>query len=130
MMNPVNRVYTLLNPPAWIPVLQELQDFVRVLLYLHELSDLTVGIAESREAVHVASLRAAPRPCRGVLQVGLPTGLGGRDLLVRDICGRLVKREVVPAGSKSAAMDLSGLQPGVYYVSASGAGTVPVVVVR
>ncbi len=130
VMNPVNQVYSISDPPVWIPVMQELQDFVRVLLYLHELSDLTVGIAESREAVHVASLRAAPRPCRGVLQVGLPTGLGRRDLLVRDICGRLVKREVVPAGSQNAVTDLSGLQPGVYYVSVAGAGTVPVVVVR
>jgi hypothetical protein len=130
VMNPVNRVYTASNPPAWIPTLQELQNSVRVLLYLHELADLTVGIAESRETVQSASLRAAPRPCRGALQVVLPPGLGKRELHVRDVCGRQVARTVVPAGRTQAVLDLRGLRPGVYYVSAAGAGTVPVVVVR
>jgi len=130
VMNPVNRVHTLSNPPAWIPTLQELQNSVRVLLYLHELADLTVGIAESRETVQSASLRAAPRPCRGALQVVLPPGLGKRELHVRDVCGRQVARTVVPAGRTQAVLDLRGLRPGVYYVSAAGAGTVPVVVVR
>jgi hypothetical protein len=37
---------------------------------------------------------------------------------------------VVPAGSSRAALDLHRLQPGVYYVSAAGAGATPVVVVR
>jgi hypothetical protein len=36
----------------------------------------------------------------------------------------------VPAASSQTTLDLLHLQPGVYYVSAAGAGTVPVVVVR
>jgi len=75
-------------------------------------------------------LRAAPRPCRGALQVVLPLGLGKRELRIRDVCGRQVARTVVPAGRTQAVLDLRGLRPGVYYVSAAGAGTVPVVVVR
>jgi len=60
----------------------------------------------------------------------LPSGLGERDLRVFDAAGRLVKRDIVPAGNQHAQMELSGLQPGVYYVTTTGAGTVPVVVVR
>jgi hypothetical protein len=130
VMNPMNRIYTLSNPPAWIPTREELQNRVRVLLYLHELSDLTVGIAESREPGQAASLRAAPRPCRGLLQVGPLPETGPREIRVYDACGRQVAAEVVPAGRTQAMLDLRGLRPGVYYVSAAGAGTAPVVVVR
>ncbi len=131
VMNPANRVYTLSDPPAWIPEVQEAQDLVRILLYLHELSgDDMSRVAERRAVGPAAALRAFPRPCRGVLQVVLPSRLGKRDLRVHDACGRLLKREVVPAGSQRAGMDLSDLQPGVYYVSVVGAGTLPVIVVR
>ena len=132
VMNAANTVYTLPNPPAWIPDVQELQNSVRVLLYLHELADIDLSVAvDGREATRpTASLRVAPRPCRGALQVVLPPGLGRRDLLVYDAAGRLARRDVVPAGSQRAEMELSGLRPGVYYVSAAGAGTVPIVVVR
>jgi hypothetical protein len=131
VMNPVNRVYTVSDPPAWIPEMQEVQNYLRVLLYLHEMADLVLpGVAERRVTDPAASLRLAPRPCRGVLQVGLPPGFVRRELHVHDVCGRLVRQAVVPAGSQRAQLDLSGLQPGVYYVSAARAGTVPVVVVR
>jgi len=134
-MNPPNRVYTipaLLDPPVWIPDVQEPQNPVRVLLYLHELADMDMpGIAtERRNSAPAASLQVTPRPCRGVLRVGLPPGPSPRELRVYDACGRLARRDVVPAGSSQAFMDLRDLQPGVYYVSAAGAGTVPVVVVR
>jgi hypothetical protein len=131
LMNPVNRVYVLLDPPAWIPEVQELQNSVRVLLYLHEVADMNLtDVVEHRSAGPDASLQVMPRPCRGVVQVGLPPGLGKRDLRVHDVCGRLVARTVVPAGSAHATLDLRHLQPGVYCVSAAGAGTVPLVVVR
>ena len=130
VMNPANRVYSLSDPPAWIPTLQELQNSVRVLLYLHELADLTVGIAESREHVQAAALRVAPRPCRGALQVALLPGTHPRQIRVFDACGRRVARAVLAAGRARATVDLRHLQPGVYYVSAAGAGTVPVVIVR
>jgi hypothetical protein len=132
LMNPVNKVYTVSNPPVWIPEVQEPQDFVRVLLYLHELAggDITF-VSEGRRAVGpAASLRAFPRPCRGVLQVELQPMTGRRELQVHDVCGRLVARVVLPAGSSQATLDLHFLRPGVYYVSTAGAGTVPVVVVR
>ena len=131
-MNPANRLYALLDPPVWIPQIQEVQNYIRDLLYLHELADidLTVATTERRESGPVVPLRLAPRPCRGVLQVGLPSGLSQRELQVHDVCGRLVVRTLVPAGSSQATLDLHHLQPGVYYVSAAGAGTVPVVVVR
>ncbi len=134
LMNPSNQVYTLTfsGPPVWIPESQESQNLARVLLYLHELADggLSVAVDERRVARPTVPLRVAPRPCRGVLRVGLPSGLGKRELRIHDACGRLVARAVVPAGSQRAVLDLHHLQPGVYYVSAAGAGTVPVVVVR
>jgi hypothetical protein len=131
VMNPVNMVYTLSDPPVWIPQVQELQNSVRVLLYLHELAggNLT-SVAESRAVSPVTSLHSFPRPCRGILQVRLPRETVPSELRVRDVCGRLVAQEVVPAGSAQATLDLHHLQSGVYYVSAAGAGTVPVVVVR
>jgi hypothetical protein len=132
LMNAVNQVYTLSDPPAWIPDVQEKYDNVRTLLCLHELADMDLwsGAAEPRGPRTVASLRVAPRPCRGVLQVGLPPGTGKRDIRIHDVCGRLVARVVVPAGNPRAVLDLRDLQPGVYYISAAGAGTVPVVVVH
>jgi hypothetical protein len=131
VMNPVNQTYTLSDPPAWIPPVQEFQNSVRALLYLHELAggNLT-SVAESHAVGPATSLRALPRPCRGILQVRLPQETGPSELRVHDVCGRLVARGVVPAGSTQATLDLRHLQPGVYYVSAAGAGTVPVVVVR
>jgi hypothetical protein len=41
-----------------------------------------------------------------------------------------VARTTVPAERTQAALDLRDLQPGVYYVSTAGAGTVPIVIVR
>jgi hypothetical protein len=108
-----------------------LQKEVRTLLYLHGLADMDLpGVAERRVAAPAASLRVAPRPCRGVLRVGLAPGTDPCELQIHDPCGRLVKRSVVPSGSRQAVLDLRDLRPGVYYVSAAGAGTVPVVVVR
>jgi hypothetical protein len=131
LMNPPNQVYTLSDPPVWIPERQESQNTVRALLYLHELAgDNLVGVSERHHVVAAASLRAFPRPCRGALQVGLPPGTDTRGLQVHDVCGRLVARLVVPAGRTQATLDLHDLQPGVYYVSTAGAGTLPVVVVR
>jgi len=131
-MNPANRAFTTSSPPAWIPEAQEPQDEVRALLYMHELAekDLSAPVAETRAVVPVASLRAYPRPCRGVLELGLPLGTSARELRVHDVCGRLVRQTVVPAGRSSASLDLRGLPPAVYYVSVNGAGTVPVAVVR
>jgi hypothetical protein len=132
VMNPVDQVYTLSDPPVWIPTLMELQNSVRVLLYLHELADidLFVGLDGRRVTPPTAPIRVAPRPSRGVVQVRLPPGLAQRELRVHDISGRLVARTVLAAGRAQATLDLHYLQPGVYYVSAAGAGTVPVVVVR
>jgi hypothetical protein len=131
LMNPANRVHILLAPPVWIPEVQEPQNNVRALLYLHELAGTNLpGVAARRGSRPDVSLQVMPRPCRGVVQVGLPSGLGKRDLRVHDVCGRLVARTVVPAGRAQATLDLRHLQPGVYCVSAAGAGAVPVVVVR
>jgi len=132
VMNPPNRVYTVSDPPAWILERQEVQNYIRVLIYLHELADLDLSVAatERRDLSPSAPLQVVPRPCRGMLQVGLPPGLGRRELRIHDALGRLVLRAGVPAGSPRAVLDLRDLQPGVYCVSAAGAGTVPVVVVR
>jgi hypothetical protein len=132
VMNRSNQVYTpIFSTPAWIPEIEEPQNSVRVLLYLHELADKKMsGVAELRSVGGASSLRAFPRPCRGVLRVVLPPSMRARQLRVHDACGRLVAQAVVSAGGQRATLDLRHLQPGVYYVSTAGAGTVPVVVVR
>jgi hypothetical protein len=131
VMNPANQVYSLFDPPLWIPQPQEVQNYIRVLIYLHQLADFVQpGVTERHGAVPVASLRVSPRPCRGALQVELPLGTGPREFRIHDVCGRLAARAFAPAGSSQATLDLHDLQPGVYYVSTAGAGTVPVVVVR
>jgi hypothetical protein len=130
VMNPANRAYTLANPPAWIPTLQELQNSVRVLLYLHELARNPLGVADRHASSPAASLQVWPRPCRGLLRVGLPSTTAARELRIHDVCGRLVALAVVPVGGSQAVLDVHGLQPGVYFLSTGGTGTVPVVVVR
>jgi len=131
LMNPANQVYTFSDPPVWIPMIQEAQNYTRVLLYLRELTDISLtGVVERRGTVPAPSLQVTPSPCRDMLQVGLPTALGRRELQVHDICGRLVRRDIVSAGSRHAEMKLSSLRPGVYCVSVAGAGTVQFVVAR
>jgi len=134
IMNPPNSVYTpstLSTPPAWIPENEEPQNAVRVILYLHELADMgQTGVAEHGRLRAALPLRAYPRPCHGLLQVDLPPGLGERELSVHDVAGRLVRRAELPAGNGHAELDLHDLRPGVYCVSAPGAGTVPVVIVK
>ncbi len=131
VMNQPNKVYSVFSPPAWVPEIEEVQQYLRVIIYLHELADLVPpGVAELPEPTPAASVRAFPQPCRGLLRVEVPPGVAARQLHVRDVCGRLVASAVVPAGKVESELDLRNLRPGVYYVSAARAGTVPVVVVR
>jgi hypothetical protein len=133
VMNPPNRVYTpsALSTPAWIPESEEPQNDLRVLLYLHELADLGQSAVTERGVLRrTMPLVAYPQPCHGLLQVELTPGSGQRELQVHDVCGRLLKQVTVPAGAGAAGLDLRALAPGVYYVSAAGAGTVPAVIVR
>ena len=131
MMNRANRVYTLKDPPVWIPEEQERLELTRILLYLHELAEQgPPGVTERKAGLLSAGLRVHPRPCRGVLVAEFPEGSRARDVRVHDVTGRLVASAVVPAGRAKAELDLRDLRPGVYYVSAAGAGTAPVVIVR
>jgi hypothetical protein len=134
VMNPENQIYSPSDPPAWIPEVEESSMICREILYLHELTDSSFHVAVSFRPSSLASrpspFAVLPNPCRGVLQVELPAVTGPRELQVHDVCGRLVARASVPSSIPQAAIDLRHLQPGVYYVSAAGAGTVPVVVVR
>jgi len=131
VMNRANRVYTLKDAPSWIPEEQERLDLTRILLYLHELAEQgPPAVTEGKGVVPAGALQVRPRPCRGILLVELPEGARARDLRVHDVCGRLVKRSVVPAGNRQAELDLLDLPPGTYYVSAAGAGTASVIVLR
>ena len=133
VMNSPNQVYSVSDPPAWIPEKQEVQNDIRLLLYLHELADMDLAVATTERSNVCAAavpLRLTPRPCRDLLRVGLPPGPSRRELRVHDVLGRPVLRADMPAGSPRAELDLRDLRPGVYWVSADGAGTVPVVVVR
>jgi len=131
VMNRANRVYTPSDPPAWIPEAQEKLELTRILLYLHELAEQgPPAVTERKGTVTAAALRVYPRPCRGVLHAELPGVTRARDISVHDVCGRLVASAVVTPGTAHSELDLRGLRPGIYYVSAASAGTVPVVIVR
>jgi hypothetical protein len=131
-MNPANRVYTPSDPPVWIPEVQTAQNSARVLLYLHELADMDLsGVAtRPREVGPAVTLQVTPRPCRGVVALALPAATAPRGFQVHDVCGRQVKSGAIPAGTTRAELDLRDLRPGAYYVSAAGAGSAPVVIVR
>jgi len=131
VMNQPNRVYSILDHPIWIREVEEVQEYLRIIIYLHEMADMEQpGVAERAAVSPAALLRATPRPCRGLLRVELPGGTAARQLQVYDVSGRLVASASVPAGTARAELDLHDLRPGVYYVSSSDAGSVPVVVVR
>jgi hypothetical protein len=135
VMNEPNRVYgssNLSDPPVWIPESEARQNDVRVLLYLHELAamDLSGITAKPREVGPAVALQVVPRPCRGALVLMLPAATAARGFQVHDVCGRLVSSGVIPAGTARAELDLRDLRPGAYYMSAPGAGTAPVVIVR
>ncbi len=135
VMNAANQVYALPSisgTPVWIPESEASQNIVRVLLYLHELADMDLSgvVSGPREVGPAGTLQAMPRPCRGVLELTLPAATTPRGFQVHDVCGRLVRSGVIPAGITRAGLDLRDLGPGAYYVSATRAGTVPVVIVR
>jgi len=63
----------------------------------------------------------APNPARTTATLALPAGLVDRPVLVVDARGRVVGRQVLPAGMASVALDVAGLAPGLYVVRCGAA---------
>jgi hypothetical protein len=99
LMNPENRVYSLSEPPAWIPETQESQTPVRVLLYLHELARMTPGAGTGDTPGGQVRSRHRPAVVRAETE--------GPQLEVRDAAGRRI------AGRQ-------GLAAGVFFVRRPG----------
>ena len=125
IMNPANRTYTMTDPPTWIPEAQEPQNLPRVLLYLHELADMSplTGIRASRVVGerHERGLSVSPNPCRGRLRVRAAQASSCRlkQFEVRDVTGSV--RKVFGLDTDiGSEIDLRDLPNGAYFLSVPG----------
>ena len=69
-----------------------------------------------------AGFSVYPNPTTGPLRVEVPTDFDLRSIEVRNPLGQLVRRQA--ASGAAAAVDLTGLAPGLYLVRAQGAQSV------
>jgi hypothetical protein len=117
VMNPENHIYSLSDPPAWIPEAEESNELCRDILYLHELADSVFQDAISSRpspiALRPSPFSVSPNPCRGSATIRfsslLPTP---HSLSVYDASGRLALTQPVP--SSSFILHTSSLRAGVY----------------
>ena len=125
-MNPANQVYSVADPPLWIPEVEQASIDCRELLYLHELADrdFTSAVSGSPSIVQRPSFSVSPNPCRGQVTVRLSSPLVfGHSQLVNlyDASGRLALSQ--PVRSSSFTLRTSSLHAGVYLMRMdSGAG--------
>ncbi len=90
-MNGVNEVYTVAEPPEWIPETEQPHAGLRQLIYLHELValDLQVGVESPSRGRFGRPVRVLGNPV-GPGEPVRANGPPGRRLLVRDRTGRRV----------------------------------------
>ncbi|MEM6772933.1 MAG: T9SS type A sorting domain-containing protein [Bacteroidota bacterium] len=67
-------------------------------------------------SIRYTSLRAYPNPTAGRFTVDLPVTGSTTQLEVLDLGGRLVRREVIAAGTERQTLDLADAAPGVYLI--------------
>jgi hypothetical protein len=116
VMNPENHIYSLSDPPAWIPEAEESNELCRDILYLHELADSSFyeAVSSSHVVPHSStSFSASPNPCHGSVRISSSSLSAHRSSLsVYDASGRLVLSQPVP--SSSFILHTSSLRAGVY----------------
>jgi len=129
-MNHVNAVYTVAEPPAWIPEDQEPHIGIRELIYLHELAALDVhpGLAARREVPCLTLLHAlrSPVPVHEPVRIAGPAGM---RLLIWNSSGRRVGacREAAPG---RYVWEPAEAPTGCYWFGpASGSGAQPAKVI-
>lgn len=81
--------------------------------YVAKLMGLVTPTLAARE---VGAFTLAPNPARGVVRLHWPTSRLPEPVLLLDALGRVVRRQVLPAQSAQATLDLQGLTAGVYVV--------------
>ncbi len=92
VMNQPNLIYTVGDPPEWIPEQQEPHIGLRYLLYLHELAEMDVPVGTRQEAaVRLAGgLRAVMNPVPGHQPVRVRGSDPHGTVRVWNSCGQLV----------------------------------------
>ena len=73
------------------------------------------NVGTDRSGISPLSVRVFPNPTKGELTVvtGL-TDIGSRHILIFDLSGRIVYREVIPPGQEPVQLDLRHFDPGIY----------------
>ncbi len=127
VMNPANRVYTVSDPPEWIPELQQTQNGLRWLLYLHELAGGDPAPVRAGPTVGVTGRRLLPsaNPVRAGTGLAV-TGPVRGPLLVVDASGRQVAR--LPGRSSGAFSEYrwpADVAPGCYWLLADNPAVAP-----
>jgi hypothetical protein len=115
VMNPKNHIYSVPDPPLWIPEAQERNRICREILYLHELAEDTFpgAVSSSPFTPQPSSFSVYPNPCRGSVRISSSSlSVHRSPLSVYDASGRLVLSQPVP--SSSFILHTSSLRAGVY----------------
>ncbi len=121
LMNSPNRVYSLSDPPVWIPDAEERNRICREILYLHEVADPSFieAVSDPSSTSHITrsapSLLVSPNPCHGTATVrlsGPSSSVLRSSLAVYDVSGRLLLKSTVR--SSSFSLRTSSLPPGIY----------------
>jgi hypothetical protein len=126
VMNPEDHIYSVSNPPLWIPEAEERNRICREILYLHELagSDFTGVASNSPLIVPRSSFSVSPNPCHNHATVrfsGSSLIAHRSSLSVFDASGRLVHSSLGIRAS-SLRLDLRSMPAGVYLLRLNADG--------
>jgi hypothetical protein len=124
-MNPENHVYSVVQPPDWIPDVERKQLLSRELLYLHELAgrDFPPALAASPSSLRASPFTVSPNPCRRGSLLRLNTRSEcPAALRLYDASGRLTLS--CPVRTSSFPLSTSGLAAGACFLRLSSGGRV------
>ncbi len=79
-----------------------------------------VGRDGERPAIAAGQLGIAPHPARGETSVQVGVSTGPREMIVADLMGRVVARQVIASDQDLVTLDVSGWSRGAYVVQVSG----------
>lgn len=123
-MNPANTIYTLGQPPEWLPEDEEGHLACRELLYLHELAGRSFSAVDEQRSLHPAPmLELAPNPTHSSVTARLShRTAASAEMAVYDAVGRHVRTIEGATGTLTwnlADEDGRRVRSGVYLVQYS-----------
>lgn len=81
------------------------------------------GIVAVRPDKGNKEIAVYPNPARDLIRIMYGAASGTADLILYDMCGRVVYRESLTEGATSSSVDVSGLPGGIYSVRLQGRST-------